>query len=117
MAGDAVACKHRELDNLDDILSQRLCEGMRSESAAVPASSPEGPIRLIVLEFSTHKTSNENFQKESLDGDGSKDSDNCMRGRPSFEEPEKFKADDVAHNTQGVGNRSGDRAELSEPSQ
>lgn len=114
MAGDTITSKHRKLDNLDNIFSQRLCERMRAESPAVPATCPEGSIRFVVLELSTHEAGNEDLEEKPLNGDGSKDSNNCMGCRPCFKEPEELETGDVANNAQGMRNRSGDCAELFE---
>ncbi len=87
MTSEEIGRIETHFDDLDDELSSRLAEDMRTQPSVKPNTSPPSPVGLIVLELSRQEDSDEDLEDTSLHTDNGNDTDHSMRSIPEFQEP------------------------------
>ncbi len=87
MTSEEIGRIETHFDDLDDELSSRLAEDMRTQPSVKPNTSPPSPVGLIVLELSGQEDSDEDLEDTSLHTDNGNDTDHSMRSIPEFQEP------------------------------
>lgn len=87
MTGEEVGRVQTHLDDLDDELSSRLAQYVRTQTSVEPNTGPPSPVGLIVFEFSRQEDRDEDLENSSLYADDGNDTEHGVRDIPELEEP------------------------------
>lgn len=100
VAQDEISRKLRHLNDLDKVLTARLCEGGTSSA---PLPTPERGVRVVVLVFTREQQNSHALEDESLQLDTCDNTDQHLDKAETLENPHNNETTNVTNNCNTVG--------------